>query len=288
MLLKLYARWARWEELMQLDKSWLDYSNDGVMLSAGAEQYGDGVWHYTRALALASAASHESDGGCAQQLLLVRIPPGSLQSHGVQQPITQPAGLELSLGGQLSCMSNRQLTGGISPASAQLQITRTAHNSHLTHAAASWLLVPANFNLLLLLAAAARASLQQQMRDELAGLDAAVAATPVDPLTKPGDGIGIYSPGFKRLGQIEQLVRPAGGMMWHMMQQLVRGSVTILSSHCAHGQGQGEVALHSLAAACHATGWNVCCACHCQCNASVTAGSHSWPRRQDMSGRLPC
>jgi hypothetical protein len=81
MLLKLYARWARWAELMQLDKSWLDYSNDGVMLSAGAEQYGDGVWHYTRALALASAASHENDGACVQQLLVINMP-GSRQSSG--------------------------------------------------------------------------------------------------------------------------------------------------------------------------------------------------------------
>jgi hypothetical protein len=64
MLLKLYARWARWEQLMQVDKSWLDYSGDGVMLAPGAEQFGDGVWHYTRALALASAASHEGDGAC--------------------------------------------------------------------------------------------------------------------------------------------------------------------------------------------------------------------------------
>jgi hypothetical protein len=59
-------------------------------------------------------------------------------------------------------------------------------------------------------AAAARASLQQQMRTELEGLAAAVAATPPDPTTQPGDGIGIYSPGFKRLGQIEQLVRGGG------------------------------------------------------------------------------
>jgi hypothetical protein len=47
------------------------------------------------------------------------------------------------------------------------------------------------------------------MRTELAGLDAAVAATPPDPITQPGDGIGIYSPGFKRLGQIQQLVSKA-------------------------------------------------------------------------------
>jgi hypothetical protein len=55
------------------------------------------------------------------------------------------------------------------------------------------------------------------MRSELAGLDTAVAATPRDPLTRPGDGIGIYSPGFKRLGQIEQLVRPAGCMVQQLL-----------------------------------------------------------------------
>ncbi|KAF6254659.1 hypothetical protein COO60DRAFT_1642164 [Scenedesmus sp. NREL 46B-D3] len=118
MLPMLYARWARWEELMGLDKSWLDYSDDGVMLPPGAEQFGDGVWHYGRALALASAAAHESDVSVA-------------------------------------------------------------------------------------------ASLQQRMRGELVGLDGAVAATPADPITKPGDGLGIYSPGFKRLGQIEQLTAGA-------------------------------------------------------------------------------
>jgi hypothetical protein len=58
----LYTRWAKWPGLMALDKAWLDYSNDGVMLPPGAEQYGDGVWHYTHALALASAAAHEDDG----------------------------------------------------------------------------------------------------------------------------------------------------------------------------------------------------------------------------------
>jgi hypothetical protein len=82
MLLKLYARWARWQELMQLDKAWLDYSGDGVMLSPGAEQYGDGVWHYTRALALASAASHEGDGACAQQLLVISALRASWLSSG--------------------------------------------------------------------------------------------------------------------------------------------------------------------------------------------------------------
>ncbi|WIA39815.1 hypothetical protein OEZ86_005868 [Tetradesmus obliquus] len=118
MLLMLYARWAQWEPLLQLDKSWLDYSNDGVMLPPGTEQFGEGVWHYARALALASAAAHESD-------------------------------------------------------------------------------------------AAAAASLRQALAAELAGLDAAVAATPRDPFTQPGDGIGIYSPGFKRLGEIESLVAHA-------------------------------------------------------------------------------
>lgn len=38
----------------------MDYSNDGIMmLPPGADAFGRGVVHYVRALALASAASHE-------------------------------------------------------------------------------------------------------------------------------------------------------------------------------------------------------------------------------------
>lgn len=47
------------------------------------------------------------------------------------------------------------------------------------------------------------------MDAELSGLHAAVDATPEDPVTKPGVGLGIYSTGFKALGQIEALVRSA-------------------------------------------------------------------------------
>jgi hypothetical protein len=65
MLPMLYARWAQWQQLMQLDRAWLDYRGDGVMLPPGSQQFGDGVWHYTHALALASAAAHEGDGECA-------------------------------------------------------------------------------------------------------------------------------------------------------------------------------------------------------------------------------
>lgn len=53
---------------------------------------------------------------------------------------------------------------------------------------------------------AARTDLSRRLQDELALLAQAVEDTPADPITKPGDGIGIYSTGFKTLGQIELLV----------------------------------------------------------------------------------
>jgi len=51
-----------------------------------------------------------------------------------------------------------------------------------------------------------RADLVSQVQAELSSMKQAVAATPADPITRPGDGIGIYSPGFKALGEIGELV----------------------------------------------------------------------------------
>ena len=48
-----------------------------------------------------------------------------------------------------------------------------------------------------------RNRLEAELNHELALLRQAVSDTAADPLTKPGEGIGIYSPGYKRLGQIE-------------------------------------------------------------------------------------
>jgi len=36
------------------------YANDGVMVPPGADMFGQGMYHYTRALAFASAAAHET------------------------------------------------------------------------------------------------------------------------------------------------------------------------------------------------------------------------------------
>lgn len=52
----------------------------------------------------------------------------------------------------------------------------------------------------------ARDALEADMAQELSLLKQVVSDTPPDPLTKPGEGIGIYSPGYKRLGDIEVLV----------------------------------------------------------------------------------
>lgn len=52
-----------------------------------------------------------------------------------------------------------------------------------------------------------KSSHSNQLQSELSALQSAVSALPDDPHTRPGDGIGIYSPGFRRLGQIQVLVR---------------------------------------------------------------------------------
>eukprot|EP00879_Flechtneria_rotunda_P002107 GHRR01002288.1.p1 GENE.GHRR01002288.1~~GHRR01002288.1.p1 ORF type:complete len:734 (+),score=249.35 GHRR01002288.1:60-2261(+) len=114
----LLARFAQWQPIMQLDRAALDYSNDGVMLPFGTDKFSDGVYHYVRSMALASAAAHARDGP-------------------------------------------------------------------------------------------SKAFLTQQMQGEVSLLKQAVQQTPQDPITQPGDGIGIYSPGFKRLGQIELLFAQA-------------------------------------------------------------------------------
>jgi hypothetical protein len=46
---------------------------------------------------------------------------------------------------------------------------------------------------------------------ELSSMKQAVAATPADPITRPGEGIGIYSPGFRALGEIGELVSESVG-----------------------------------------------------------------------------
>eukprot|EP00878_Enallax_costatus_P010043 GHUV01010482.1.p1 GENE.GHUV01010482.1~~GHUV01010482.1.p1 ORF type:complete len:611 (+),score=181.63 GHUV01010482.1:1052-2884(+) len=56
---------------------------------------------------------------------------------------------------------------------------------------------------------ATRSSHTDQMQSELHALQSAVSALPDDPQTRPGDGIGIYSPGFRRLGQIQLLTAGA-------------------------------------------------------------------------------
>lgn len=48
--------------------------------------------------------------------------------------------------------------------------------------------------------------LEQQMRQELQLLSQVVEATPDDVITRPGEGIGVYSPGHKHLAEIELLV----------------------------------------------------------------------------------
>jgi hypothetical protein len=44
------------------------------------------------------------------------------------------------------------------------------------------------------------------MAAEVSRLASAVLRTQRDPITRPGEGIGIYSSGFKRLGKIALLV----------------------------------------------------------------------------------
>jgi hypothetical protein len=56
----LQARFAKWDPVLQLKLSELDYSNDGIMVNPAAPVFGEGVYHYVRALAYASAAAHET------------------------------------------------------------------------------------------------------------------------------------------------------------------------------------------------------------------------------------
>jgi len=48
--------------------------------------------------------------------------------------------------------------------------------------------------------------LEQQMQQEVELLSQAVNNTPDDVKTRPGEGLGVPSPGFKHLGQMEVLV----------------------------------------------------------------------------------
>lgn len=44
----LRARFARWDPLLQLQASDLDFENDGVMLPSGTAEWNRGVYHYVR------------------------------------------------------------------------------------------------------------------------------------------------------------------------------------------------------------------------------------------------
>lgn len=48
---------------------------------------------------------------------------------------------------------------------------------------------------------------EQQMEQEIELLSQAVNNTPDDVITRPGEGLGVPSPGFKHLAQMELLVR---------------------------------------------------------------------------------
>lgn len=48
------------------------------------------------------------------------------------------------------------------------------------------------------------------MDQEIKQLDQVVKATPDDVKTRPGEGLGVPSPGFKNLGQMEVLVSHYG------------------------------------------------------------------------------
>jgi hypothetical protein len=55
------ARFAKWEPILQLQQSELDYSKDGIMMiPPTSDIFGRGVYHYVRSLALSSAAAHET------------------------------------------------------------------------------------------------------------------------------------------------------------------------------------------------------------------------------------
>jgi hypothetical protein len=47
---------------------------------------------------------------------------------------------------------------------------------------------------------------EQQMGQEIKSLEQVVKGTPADVKTRPGEGLGVPSPGFKHLGQMEVLV----------------------------------------------------------------------------------
>ena len=49
--------------------------------------------------------------------------------------------------------------------------------------------------------------LEQRMQQEVSLLSSAVSALPDDVVTRPGEGLGVPSPGFKHLAQMELLVR---------------------------------------------------------------------------------
>jgi hypothetical protein len=59
----LQARFAKWGPIFALQPSALDYSSDGIMVSPTAGLFGEGVYHYVRALAHASAAAHTTGEG---------------------------------------------------------------------------------------------------------------------------------------------------------------------------------------------------------------------------------
>jgi hypothetical protein len=67
------------------------------------------------------------------------------------------------------------------------------------------------------------------MAQELQLLARVVDATPDDVVTRPGEGIGVYSPGHKHLAQIELLVRNA------MDFTIVTATVTVwYDCHCMY------------------------------------------------------
>lgn len=65
------ARFAQWPALLTaLSPSDLDYSSDGIMVPPAAGVFGQGVYHYVRALAYASAAAHAPTGACVESTRL--------------------------------------------------------------------------------------------------------------------------------------------------------------------------------------------------------------------------
>ncbi|KAF8058948.1 hypothetical protein HT031_005516 [Scenedesmus sp. PABB004] len=80
-------------------------------------------------------------------------------------------------------------------------------------------------------AGAARDALERELAAEARALAAAVAATPPDPVTRPGPGLGIYSPGFNALGRIElQVVRARQAVLrrdWGGAAAALRAAVAV-------------------------------------------------------------